>query len=128
MQEFGKFLAHYWQLIVTVILMIISTVIALIRKKPTTVKVVDTVKSLILEAVPEAINKVEKYQGIDKLKAAVAFLIVYISKLTDMDAVDIRANYETFMVDAIESVLSTPTKKGGTGREEVVQSCDEKSS
>lgn len=128
MQEFGNFLAQYWQLIVTVILMIISTVIALIRKKPTTVKVVDTVKSLILEAVPEAINKVEKYDGIDKLKAAVAFLITYISKLTDMDAVDVRANYETFMVDAIESVLSTPTKKGGIGREEVVQGCDEKSS
>ena len=107
MQEFGKFLAQYWQIILASILTIISAIIALFRKKP-----VSSVISDIYQLVVKAVNAVES-EGIlgSEQKKAVATAQV-VNGLKALYPSFESKKYITYIHQVIEDVLTTPQKKG----------------
>lgn len=108
--EIINFIKAYWREILEVIAILISIVICCIKKKP--VKVVDTLKEVIVRLLPGVILLAEKTElkGDDKLKFALDQLQEILREMK-YDA-DIISQYLPFAVDQVELILSTPQKKG----------------
>lgn len=106
MKEFGDFLAQYWQLIIAAILTVISTVVALIRKKP-----VSSIVQDIYELVEKAIRKVEFTQLNSTDKKGAAMEIVIAGLTTKYPSCDVKKYYK-FIDIKIEDILALPQKKG----------------
>ena len=105
-----NFIKENWKLILEVLLLLVSVIMFLVRKKP--VKVVDTLKETIVRILPALIVLAEKQDGLkgsDKLK----FVLDELKKvLTDLGYGDeILSQYLPFAAEQVEVILSTPQKK-----------------
>ena len=110
MKTILDFLINYWRLILEVCICIASFVFCLCRKKP--VKVVDTLKEVIVRVLPSLICAAEKtdLKGSDKLTLLLSELAKVLRELGYGD--DIIAQYLPFATEQVELILSTPQKKG----------------
>lgn len=112
MEKIFEFIAANWQYISICIVIVIEVLIILIKKRP--VKIIDSVKSVILTDLPEVIKEAEdKFgpgKGEEKLKYVVAVILLKL-KVTqpDLDA----SLYIDTIKDGIEKILDTPQKKKG---------------
>ena len=82
---------------------------------------VDSVKSLVIAALPEVINRVENYKdvfdplrklsGQEKLTMALSIVQSYLVDECGLTDADLPL-YRSWIVEHIEAILSTPQKKG----------------
>lgn len=119
MQEFGKFIVDNWKIILEVILLILSVVLFILKKKP--VKVVDSVKTFIVRALPTFINSAEKYvdvfeptrkiTGEEKMRMVLHDCYTFMIDELGVPQEDLCI-YTSWLREAIEDILDTPQKKG----------------
>lgn len=103
------FLKSYYKEIIEVLILIISVVIALIRKRPS-YNEIDTIKKDALDLLPSLISSVERDgHGAEKKQAVLDLLFAYLSKKYHFQKTDEMINYFS---DVIENILSTPSKRG----------------
>lgn len=105
------FLSQYWKQLLEVFALVLSVVFMLIRKKP--VKVVDTLREVIVRVLPALINQAELQPGIkgeDKLAYVIAALTSILHDLNYGD--EVIDQYLPFAKEQVELILSTPQKKG----------------
>lgn len=102
------FITQYWREIVSCLILLISVLINLIKKR-STLNVVDEIKRDILEILPEMTKAVEcAGHGQDKLNAVVLEVSKYIKKKYNLKEVEV---FTPYIIASIESILSAPTKK-----------------
>ena len=108
-----EWIVQNWKLVIEIILVITSLVLCCVRKKP--VKVVDTLREVVIRLLPAAINKAEEtsLKGDAKAKFALACVEATLKEL-GYEMTDELNDYARLYLEAI---LSTPQKKG---------ECDEK--
>ena len=110
MEKVIEFLTLYYREIIDISVLIISVVICLIRKRPC-INEIDSIKKDVLDYLPTLICLVEKPgDGAQKKSTVMDLLFAYIYKKYHIDEFD--DTFIKFVEDAIESILSTPTKKG----------------
>lgn len=107
---FIDFVKNYWFLILPGIEIICTIFVLVLRKKP--VKVVDTLKEVIVRVLPSLICAAEKtgLKGSDKLHLLLDELAKVLKELNYGD--DVIAQYLPFATEQVELILSTPQKKG----------------
>lgn len=114
-----QFILENWRLIVDILSVIIVTIFFFIKKKP--LKIVDSVKTAVIAALPSIINRAENYKDpFDpgrKLSGQEKFNIVLsacFSLMVDELGVDPASLpcYTSWLTQHIEDILSTPQKKG----------------
>ncbi len=119
MQEISKFLVDNWKLILEVILLIFLVVLFIVKKKP--LKVVDSVKTFVIHALPTFIKQAEDYKDVfepsRKLSGEEKMQMVLHDCYSLMvDELGIPKEdlclYTSWLHDAIEDILTTPQKKG----------------
>lgn len=105
-----EFVKNYYREIIEVVAIIVSVIICCIRKKP--VKVVDTVKEVIVRVLPAFIVQAEASgkKGADKLELVLALVRDFLKELDYGD--DIFSQYLDFTKEQVELILATPQKKG----------------
>lgn len=106
-----NFIKDNWKLILEIVVLIVSVVMFIVRKKP--VKVVDTIKQSICTWLPGIVSAAEGsgLKGQDKLKYAIDLLYnVFVSDYLTRDEFDNK--YLSFVTSQIEAILATPQKKG----------------
>lgn len=104
-----NFIVQYWKEILTVLGVIITIVLYLVKRRPK-VNLLDTIKEDVLELLPVLINKVEcDGNGQRKKNAVIDFVNKYLQKKYQ---VQISPYLSEWLSDAIESILATPQKKG----------------
>lgn len=105
---FFEFIKNHYELIGSILLILISIILTLVKKKPVINKI-DEVKAYILEVLPGIIKEVEcPGHGIDKkllVLNSVKLLIATKFNFYDFESIKL------FVSEAIENILSTPTKK-----------------
>lgn len=102
------FIKSYYREIIDIILVIISVVFFIIRKKP--IKVVDTIREVICRVLPGAICSAE---GQDlKGDAKRVFALSIVKEIIIELGYAWSDDYEKFAGDQLEIILSTPSKKG----------------
>lgn len=105
---FFEFIKNHYELIAAVVLVLVSIILTIIKKKPVLNKI-DEVKAYILEALPGIIKEVEcPGHGIDKkllVLNSIKLLIATKYNFYDFESL------KMFVSEAIENILSTPTKK-----------------
>lgn len=108
MQEIFNFIRENWQVIVSVITLIVSVVIAIVRKKPVT-DIYSHILAWTIQAVKIAENTGLK--GDEKLDYALGFIVEafhsYYGKDTKLPC------SLAYIENLVEQVLDTPQKKGG---------------
>lgn len=104
------FIKTYWREILEVLALLVSIVICCIRKKP--VKVVDTIKEIIVRVLPAFIIKAEASdkKGADKLSLVLDLMKGFLKEMSYGD--DVVSQYLPFIKEQVELILSTPQKKG----------------
>ena len=104
-----EFLNSYWREILEVVVLLTTIILWIIRKKP--VKVVDTLKEVIVRVLPALINSAELsgLSGPDKLSLVVNNLAIVLKDLGYGD--DLISQYLPFAKEQVELILSTPQKK-----------------
>lgn len=108
------FIVKNWRLIVELVLLLASIVLLIVKKKP--LKLVDSVKTMIISYLPEVINRVEAYckqrgfSSKDKLRMAVFIIQDYLVSNFGLTESELPL-YTDFIIGHIESILSTPQKK-----------------
>lgn len=108
-----EFFINYWREIIWILSAVISLVCLFIRKKP--VKVVDTVREVIIRLLPYCISQAEKLinaTGADKKEYALSLLWKLLSEIVSVSSEDLSSMYSEFASDEVEVILSTPQKKG----------------
>ena len=104
-----QFLQTYWFELALIILTVVSTVVAIIRKKPS--KSEAEIKNLIAELVPGFINLAEATAVCGKTK--LMFVIDSIMKRIKCYVSSKDEQYWiTYISEQVENILSTPQKKG----------------
>lgn len=104
-----NFCKEYWREILSVLGVFISVLIYCCKKRPS-YNAIDKIKEDILEILPEFILKVETDGNGQRKKNAVLELIkLYVQKKYKMA---LSSDLESFVVVSLESILSTPQKKG----------------
>ena len=109
MNEFLVFMSDNWKWILTLFLSIVNILICSLRKRT---KIVDSVKEYILKWLPTFIRLAEdigNLSGEEKKEVVLQFVKENVSK--NFDGIDLDC-YIDFINDSIESILSTPQKKG----------------
>lgn len=105
------FFIQNWRLIMEALLVLVSFIFMIVRKRPT--KVIDTIQGLILRLLPGLINQAEiKFgsgNGSGKLSFVLQSLKEVLSELGYGD--EVVAPYLSFVKDQVEVILSTPQKK-----------------
>ena len=105
-----EFIITYWREILTVFATIITVVLYLVKRRPK-INLLDTIKEDVLELLPVLINKVEcNGNGQRKKNAVIELVNKYLQKKYQ---VQISPYLAGWLSDAIESILTTPTKKEG---------------
>lgn len=104
------FIKTYWREILEFVVILISIVICCIKKKP--VKVVDTIKEVIVRVLPAFIIKAEASdkKGADKLLLVLDLVKGFLKEMSYGD--DVISQYLPFAKEQVELILSTPQKKG----------------
>lgn len=114
MNGFINFISTNYRLILEVVLLIVSVVIFILRKKP--VEVTKTIMELIYTLVPQEINSYERFygsgHGTEKKKSVVDFVLAEIERKYALNDAQ-RSFYTSLIKSVIEEILSTPQKKGG---------------
>lgn len=105
-----NFVLTYWRQIFDICCVVVSVIILIIKKRPV-INVLDEIKKDILTFLPDVINSVEAPgNGEEKLAAVIEIVHGYLIKkygsLVNWNSLD------DFIIDSVESILSTPTKKG----------------
>lgn len=109
MKEIIDFIVKYWREIASLVVLLISVLIQLVKKKPVLNKL-DEIKEDVLEILPILINKVEEPGNGQRKKNAVLQLVKqYMKKRWCLK--DCPEWLELWVDDSIENILSTPTKK-----------------
>ena len=103
------FLRQYWREILEILALLLSIVICCVRKKP--VKVVDTIKEVIIRVLPAFIIKAEASdkKGADKLYYVLDLVKGFLKEMSYGD--DVISQYLPFAKEQVELILSTPQKK-----------------
>lgn len=105
-----NFIKENWRLIVEVVVLIASVVMFIVRKKP--VKVVDTLKEIIVRILPALINLAEIQDGLKGEDKALFVLQKVKEALLDLGYGDDVVNqYLPFASEQLEIILTTPQKK-----------------
>ena len=110
------FLLAHWRTILSVVLLLVSFLLLLIRKRPKTF--IDTfgcVKEAILERLPLLISLCERPgNGSDKLDEVIIYCLQYIEEdVIGRQLSDVERSYFTdFISKHVEAILMTPQKKG----------------
>lgn len=109
---FKDFLIQNWRLILEALLVLVSFIFMVVRKRP--IKVVDTVQGLILRLLPGLINQAEIDFGSGNGSAKkVLVLDLLTSLLKELGYSDeVISQSQKFASDQVEVILSTPKKKG----------------
>ena len=105
-----NFLRENWRWILEIGLVICSAVLFILRKKP--VKVVDTLKEVIIRVLPALINLAEHQldlTGCEKMDFVLSKLKQYLIGLGYGD--ELISRYLSFAEEQAELILSTPQKK-----------------
>lgn len=103
-----KFLINHYELILSIILVLTSFILALVKKKPVLNKI-DEIYVYILEKLPELISAVEvPKQGETKKQTVLDLIKVLVAKEFNFYDWD---HIKEFVSDAIEYILLTPQKK-----------------
>lgn len=105
MQEVFKFVFSHYEAILSVLTLIISVVVLILRKKPVNAIITDLYEACII-----GVCSVEKtdLKGADKLNKCIEVVNLIISK--KYPNLDIT-HYRRTIVSIIESILITPQKK-----------------
>ena len=103
------FIKTYWREILQILALLLSIVICCVRKKP--VKVVDTIKEIIVRVLPAFIIKAEASdkKGADKLSLVLDLMKGFLKEMSYGD--DVISQYLPFAKEQVELILSTPQKK-----------------
>lgn len=101
------------------VIMLLLVVISFFRKKT---KIVDNTLVDILTNLPGYINEAERtgLDGNKKLVYVFTKSVNTLMSLTGLESGTVIDKYGTIINDAIESILSTPTKKGDNNEKEIV--------
>ena len=104
-----QFILENWRLLLEACCVVASLVFCLIRKKP--VKVVDTLREIILRLLPGLVNSAEMtdLKGEAKLQYVLNELVKILRELGYSD--EVIAPYLRYAQDQVEVILSTPQKK-----------------
>ena len=106
METFLNFLVKYWQYISVALVVIFEFILMVIKKKP---QVFDnSLTADLVELIKIAEERFGEGHGVDKLS--------YVVEEASKKHSSIPPQVISFFVD---SILNTPTKKGGLGREQV---------
>lgn len=110
MTQVLDFIKAYYREIIEVIAIVASVIICCIRKKP--VKVVDTIKEIIVRVLPVFIVQAEAsgLKGADKLELVLSLVKGFLREMNYGD--DIISQYLSFTKEQVELILTTPQKKG----------------
>lgn len=106
MNEILIFLRDNWKVILEVVVLLTTIILWIIRKKP--VKVVDTLKEVVLRVLPYCINKAESAPKGEKLGICITLLQEAMSEL----GYEMTDELRDFAIKQVEIILSTPQKKG----------------
>ena len=107
MQEVFNFILSHYEAILSVLTLIISIVILIIRKKPV-LSLNQRIYDLSITAVKEAEKKYGGLRGSKKLDFAIDYVVQCLTALyPDLDI----TRYVAYIEYVIESILSTPHKK-----------------
>lgn len=102
------FLKTYYLEILEVVILIISVVFCLVRKRPTYNKI-DVIYKDVLSMLPACINLVEiNGHGEEKKAKVISLISEYVQ---DKYKIQVPVALVDFISDAIEDILSTPSKK-----------------
>lgn len=110
MNQVLDFIKLYYREIIEVVAILVSIVICCIRKKP--VKVVDTIKEIIVRVLPAFIIQAEASdkKGADKLDLVLSLVTGFLKEMDYGD--DVISQYLPFAKEQVELILATPQKKG----------------
>lgn len=111
MQEVFNFIFSHLEAILSVVTLIISVVVFIVRKKP--VLVGDYIKTVILNKLPTFINYAENsnFKGDEKCSFALTFLFDELEKDGYGSYSYLLHTYYEFARKSLEDILSTPQKK-----------------
>lgn len=106
MQDLYNFICAHYEAIISFVLIIISVVVFILRKKP-----VDSILSSIFISAVQAVVVAETtdLKGLEKLNYAVGLVEANLKQ--NYPDLKVRSYYG-FIVKVIEDILSTPQKKG----------------
>lgn len=108
MDQIIEFLKTYYREIIDISVLLISVVLCLVRKRPCVNKM-DAIKQDALEWLPLFINLAEKDgHGAEKKSTVLSMTINFLEKKYGCEL----SVLTSFLSEAIESILSTPKKKG----------------
>lgn len=109
---FRDFFIQNWRLILEALLVLVSFIFMIVRKRPT--KVIDTIQTLIVRLLPGLINQAEIDFGSGNGSAKKNFVLDHLHELLlEFGYSDeVVSQYKTFASDQVEVILSTPKKKG----------------
>ena len=114
-------LVEYWQYISIGILVIFDVIYIIIKKRPKHYdEFVDAVRDCLIK-VPVFIKNVEGVydSGLERKDQCMSLLLTYIQTKLGRNLSEKELDYFIHSVSwMVESVLETPTKKGGYGRED----------
>lgn len=123
MEKFLQVLVDYWQFISSGILILLSILLFIFRRKPKTWNEFLDCLSSVLYWVPHVIQQVESFEDVDGLPTKKEYALQVLLDLVEnrlkreLTTKELNCFYQ-LMSEQIESVLTCPTKKGGIGREE----------
>lgn len=108
-----EFLLNYWQLLLAGCLALLSVIVGLIRKKPIT-NVLAQVVANLLEVLPSLIVSAEGSgaEGSIKLQAVIQAALSLCQQWLGRKLTADETSYLSSLIEnAVESILTTPTKK-----------------
>lgn len=111
MNQFLNFIKDNLSLIISIILVIISFVVSLCRKRPK-MNEMDNILLATLEKLPELIRNAETFKGADVKKTLVLESVKTFVK--DQFSVILSDQMLAFIGYQVEQILSTPQKKDST--------------
>ena len=109
MSEIFNFLVNHWQIIASVILIILSFILTLIKKKP--IKIVDSYIGILYRSCISAIEYVENLKDGSSSSAKLMKAVDYV-----IDQFKVYPNFKdrlliSDIISVIEEILETPQKK-----------------
>lgn len=108
-----QFIENHWQLLCELLISLVTLIILCAKKQ---VKVTDSNFASLLLKLPSFIKEAEDSHpeassGKAKLVYVFQLAVKYLCEITNYDQNKVIATYGAAIYDAVESILSTPTKK-----------------
>lgn len=114
MEDFVKFLNDYKEIIVGVLCLLSTLLCIILKRRPQTIEDLVYIVNDVCNKLPEIINSVERPGfGEDKKNEVERKALLYVSRALGHSLTRSERNYAIAEIDvSIESILSTPQKKG----------------